>query len=185
MSVIPSCQKGTAVPSVIEMLFTCLWLLILYTAIHMHMHCASQDKVSLRNIGVCAASVTWRRGAQGRRHAGQPLCNKCGVWEFRHPDSPPRDFIDEVSTSTSYWTDAAAVGSDMLQVGEKTCMVCLRSVLISAFHHFMFLECHFTFHMFSARLAFPSLTALPCCIVVSTSTVACKRAVCFARKVSK
>ncbi|KAL3144264.1 hypothetical protein ABBQ32_004037 [Trebouxia sp. C0010 RCD-2024] len=32
-------------------------------------------------------AVTWRRGAQGRAYAGQPLCNRCGVWESRHPDS--------------------------------------------------------------------------------------------------
>lgn len=46
--------------------------------------------------GPCAVcfvtkSATWRRGALGGRHSGEPLCNKCGVWEFRHPDSPPRD----------------------------------------------------------------------------------------------
>ncbi|DBA75819.1 TPA: hypothetical protein ACH3X1_010224 [Trebouxia sp. C0004] len=45
---------------------------------------------------VCFAtkSATWRRGAQGGKHSGEPLCNKCGVWEFRHPDSPPRDEMD-------------------------------------------------------------------------------------------
>ncbi|KAL3144152.1 hypothetical protein ABBQ32_003940 [Trebouxia sp. C0010 RCD-2024] len=32
-------------------------------------------------------AVTWRRGAQGRAYAGQHLCNRCGVWESRHPDS--------------------------------------------------------------------------------------------------
>ncbi|KAL3130522.1 hypothetical protein ABBQ38_008337 [Trebouxia sp. C0009 RCD-2024] len=32
-------------------------------------------------------AVTWRRGAPGRAYAGQPLCNRCGVWESRHPDS--------------------------------------------------------------------------------------------------
>ena len=70
----------------------------------MHMHCVKAKLTVLRNIGVCAASVTWRRGGKRGSHAGQPLCNKCGVWEFRHPDSPPRLFVDEVSISTSNFT---------------------------------------------------------------------------------
>ncbi|KAL3144150.1 hypothetical protein ABBQ32_003938 [Trebouxia sp. C0010 RCD-2024] len=43
-------------------------------------------------------AVTWRRGAQGRAHAGQPLCNRCGVWESRHPDSEEEDLQRSVSS---------------------------------------------------------------------------------------
>ena len=70
---------------------------------HMYIY-ALHEVHLLRCAGVGAESATWRRGAQGRPHAGQPLCNKCGVWEFRHPDSPPRDLIDEVSTSATCCT---------------------------------------------------------------------------------
>ncbi len=47
-----------------------------------------------------AESATWRRGAQGGKHSGEPLSNKCGVWEFRHPDSPPRDEVSFASPHT-------------------------------------------------------------------------------------
>ncbi|KAL3130520.1 hypothetical protein ABBQ38_008335 [Trebouxia sp. C0009 RCD-2024] len=42
-------------------------------------------------------AVTWRRGAPGRAYAGQPLCNRCGVWESRHPDSDEEGLQRRVS----------------------------------------------------------------------------------------
>ena len=45
-----------------------------------------------------AVSATWRRGSEGQAYAGQPLCNRCGVWYSRHPDSPPGAFAAEVNT---------------------------------------------------------------------------------------
>ena len=124
------------------------------------MHCVKAKLTVLRNIGVCAASVTWRRGGKRGSHAGQPLCNKCGVWEFRHPDSPPRLFVDEVSISTSTLLVGVAVGTGLMQIGMETCMVCCppppHSLSISVLSSL-------TFHVFSTRLAYPILSVLLRC----------------------
>ncbi|KAL3152744.1 hypothetical protein ABBQ38_012334 [Trebouxia sp. C0009 RCD-2024] len=47
---------------------------------------------------MCGVTKTpaWRRGAKGGSYAGQHLCNRCGVDQFRHPDSVEEGWVKPV-----------------------------------------------------------------------------------------
>lgn len=63
-----------------------------------------------------AETPAWRRGAQGGSYAGQHLCNRCGVDQYRHPDP--------VEVRSAAVLAGAAVRSDASQwCGLVTCVL--------------------------------------------------------------
>ncbi len=125
-----------------------------------------------------AESATWRRGAQGGKHSGEPLCNKCGVWEFRHPDSPPRDEVSFVSSYTASTLSYHTLHQLCLIIH---CITFVSSYIASPFsHHTLHHLCffvhyinfalsliasplsHSTLHHFAATIAFCRHTCYTC-----------------------
>lgn len=101
----------------------------------------------LRCVGSGAESATWRRGAKGRPHVGQPLCNRCGVWDSRHPDSPPRSLIEQVSIPATCCTSCCCccccgeVGHNLLEYAFLISLVTKTSRLrISGLTEFLVIE---------------------------------------------